>query len=146
MRDSLAAAVVVAVLVVPAAGLAQAPATARPTVRTLMTMTGCLSATPTVSGELTFLDGESGNSYRVTGKGIRRHAGQRVEIIGSAGGKRLSIRGGLLPSPNVAAQAGAMDPAQAAIASQPGGGSVGTQAVLPEFHVTRVRRLDGACR
>jgi hypothetical protein len=56
---------------------------------------------------------------------------------------RLKITGGLLPSPNVAAQAGAIDPSQAANASS-GGNGVGS-GELPEFRVKTVRQLGGAC-
>ena len=68
-------------------------------------------------------------------------------MVGATLGRNLTIRGGLLPSPNVAAQAGAMDPAKAAIANMPGAtaGAEGS-VVLPEFRVARVRALDGACQ
>src|SRR5438046_3203185 len=91
-----------------------------------LALTGCVSGRPGASGDFTFLDSTSGGKYRLTGKSVRKYAGHRVEIVGGSGTKRLSVRGGLLPSPNVAAQAGALDPAQAAIASQPGGPSTGT--------------------
>jgi hypothetical protein len=56
----------------------------------------------------------------------------------------LTIKGGLLPNPNVAAQAGAMDPARAAMASA--GGAAGPGAVdLPEFKVKSVRPVSGGC-
>lgn len=109
------------------------------------TLTGCVSGVP-VSGEFTFSDSESGSQYRLTGKSMRKFAGQRVEIVGGPRGKRLAIRGGLWPSPNVAAQAGALDPAQAGVATQPGGGGTSATAPLPEFHVIRVRGLEGSCR
>jgi hypothetical protein len=57
------------------------------------------------------------------------------------------VKGGLLPSPNVAAQAGAIDPGQAAVASQPGGTASGTGSVdVPLFRVDRVRALGGSCQ
>jgi hypothetical protein len=47
----------------------------------------------------------------------------------------------------VAAQAGAMDPAEAAVARMPGGAADAPGAkTLPEFHVTRLRGLEGACQ
>jgi hypothetical protein len=52
----------------------------------------------------------------------------------------------LWPSPNVAGQAGAIDPAQASIARQPGGAASGTGGIeLPEFRVVSVRGIDGSC-
>ena len=121
------------------------PATAPSGARPPIALTGCISGAPGASGEFTFRDADSGGRYRLTGNGIRKYAGRRVEIVGG-GAKRLSIRGGLLPSPNIAAQAGSIDPAQAAIANQPGGAGPGTGGPLPEFHVTHLRGLDGACQ
>jgi hypothetical protein len=70
-----------------------------------------------------------------------------VRLVGGPQGKRLSISGGLWPSPNVAAQAGAIDAAEASIARQPGGAASGTGgANLPEFRVVSVRSIDGSCR
>jgi hypothetical protein len=52
----------------------------------------------------------------------------------------------LWPSPNVAGQAGAIDPAQASIARQPGGAASGAGMELPELRVVSVRGIDGSCR
>ena len=59
--------------------------------------------------------------------------------------KRLVIKGGLTPNANVAAQAGAMDPARAAVASACGSAGPGTVDVLPEFKVKSVRPVSGGC-
>ena len=91
------------------------------------------------------MDSKSGSEYRLSGKGVRKFAGQRVELIGGAPRKGLSIRGGLWPSPNIAAQGGAVDSTQAAIAAQPGGGALGTGTPLPEFNVKQVRGVTGSC-
>ena len=110
------------------------------------TLTGCVSDSPLPNGEFTFTDGVTGSKFRLTGKGIRQWAGQQVEIV-SGPNKKLSVKGGLYPSPNIAGQAGAIDPAQAAIARQPGGAASGTGGVdLPEFRVARVRAAGGSCR
>jgi hypothetical protein len=83
-------------------------------------------------------------TYRLTGTAVRDYVGQTVLIVGGSASKKLTIRGGLVPSPNVAAQAGAMDPARAAVASQ--GGSAGPGSVeLPEFKVKSVRQVSGSC-
>ena len=70
-------------------------------------------------------------------------------IIPSGGppGKGITFRTGLWPSPNVAAQAGALDPAKAAVANLPGGAAdaVGVNP-LPEFKVIRLRGVEGACQ
>ncbi len=123
----------------------QAPATPKSTTPTTIALVGCVSGKPQASGEFTFVDSKSGSEYRLSGKGVRKFAGQRVELIGGAPRKGLSIRGGLWPSPNVAAQGGAIDPAQASVAAQPGGGSIGTGTPMQEFNVKQVRAVQGSC-
>jgi len=141
------AALVAAVLLLPSGVFAQSNAPAaekngkhpEP-----ITMSGCVSPKPTGS-TFTFTTKE-GEKYRLSGKNIKKYAGQEVEIVGGEG-KKLTIKGGLLPSPNAAAQAGAGDPGQAIIESLPGGAQTGTGGVeLPQFNVTRVRGLGGACQ
>ena len=129
---------------VVAASAAQTPPASSGTSR--VELVGCVSDDPSASGAFT-LDESSGGKYRLTGKSVRKYAGRMVRLIGGPQGKRLSIRGGLWPSPNVAGQAGAIDPAQASIARQPGGAASGTGGVdLPEFRVVSVRGIDGSCR
>jgi hypothetical protein len=111
------------------------------------TLNGCVSQSPGATGEFTFLDADSGSRYRLTGRSVRRYAGQRVEIIGGPNTKRLTIRLGLVPSPNVAAQASAMDPAQRARANLPGGAADSPSGpTLPEFRVITLRAVAGGCR
>ena len=110
-------------------------------------LTGCISRDRAVPGQLTFLDNDGGLKYRLTGKGLKDFVGHRVEIVGGPPGKGITFRTGLLPSPNVAAQAGAIDPAQAAVARFPGGAADAAGAApLPEFRVVRVRDVQGACQ
>ena len=74
-------------------------------------------------------------------------------ISGARAGRRigrvdaLPRKGRTLADANVAAQAGDIDPAKAAIAAQPGGGATGTgEVALPTFKVKSVRTLDSSCR
>jgi hypothetical protein len=114
--------------------------------RSSVELVGCVSDDPGASGSFT-LDESGGSRYRLTGKSVRKYAGRMVRLVGGPQGKRLSISGGLWPSPNVAAQAGAIDAAEASIARQPGGAASGTGgANLPEFRVVSVRSIDGSCR
>jgi hypothetical protein len=145
MKRSIAA-VCIGVLVASAGARAQTSKSSAKENNTPSTLTGCVSDRALPNGEFTFTDGTTGSKFRLTGKGIRQWAGQQVEIV-SGPNKRLSVKGGLYPSPNIAAQAGAIDPAQAAIARQPGGTASGTGGVdLPEFRVARVRAAGGSCR
>jgi hypothetical protein len=109
-------------------------------------LTGCVSASPGASGDFTFVDGESGNSYLLKGKNIRKYAGQRVTVTGSQSNKKVAVKLGLWPSPNIAAQAGALDPQQESVARQPGGAASGVETKLPELRVARLRVAEGACR
>ncbi len=109
-----------------------------------ITLAGCVSEKP-ASGNFTFT-AKDGTRYRLSGKNIKKYAGQEVEIV-SGEAKKLTVKGGLLPSPNVAAQAGAIDPGQAAIAAQPGGSASATgDAALPTLEVGRVHALGGSCQ
>ena len=110
-------------------------------------LNGCISRDDIRPGQFNFQDNDSGDKYRLTGKNLKKFVGQRVEIVGGPPGKGVTFKTGLWPSPNVAAQAGAMDPAQAAVARMPGGAADAPGAsALPEFHVTRLRGVDGACQ
>jgi hypothetical protein len=110
-----------------------------------LTLVGCIGdADP--NGQPMFSDVKHKTMYRLTGQDLREYAGHRVEIVGAAP-KRVQVVGGLTPSPNVAAQAGAIDPSKAAIANAPGGGpSAGSGNVqLPEFRVRSIRQVGGNC-
>lgn len=145
MLSQSIAAIAVAAALSASAAAAQQTSSARPDEP--ITLTGCVSSTRAGSGEFTFTDPASGGKYRLTGKSVRKFAGQMVEIVGGGRGKRLSVRGGLWPSPNIAGQVGAIDPATASIARQPGGAASGAaEPTLPEFNVVRVRGVDGSCR
>jgi len=112
-----------------------------------LTLSGCVSRDVATPGAFTFADTDTGAKYRVSGVSLRKYNGQRVEIVGQPDDRRVTVRGGLFPSPNLAAQAGAVDPAKAAVANMPGGANSGTGSVqLPAFRVTRVRPVSGSCQ
>ena len=70
-----------------------------------------------------------------------------VQVIGSLDSKKVKFVGGLYPSPNIAAQAGAIDPGKVAIANLPGGAAdAAVVSTLPEFRVVRLRGVEGACQ
>jgi hypothetical protein len=107
---------------------------------------GCVSKDPGTTGSYT-LNESTGSKYRLSGKSVRAYAGRRVRLVGGPRGKRLAIRGGLWPSPNVSARAGAIDPAEESIARQPGGSAAGAgRFELPEFRVVSVQGIDGTCQ
>lgn len=121
----------------------QADKKPQPSPRTL-TLTGCVEKGDTPN-QFTLQDAANGK-YEVSGSGISKFVGKRVQIAGTPGSNRFRIRGGLWPTPNVAGQAGAIDPAKAAVAAQPGGGATGTGDIaLPTLKVKSIRSLDGGC-
>jgi hypothetical protein len=112
-----------------------------------MRLNGCISRDTVRPGQFNFLDNESGFKYRLTGKNLRKFVGQRVEIVGGPPGTGITFRTGLWPSPNTAAQAGALDPAKAAVANLPGGAADAPGvSPLPELKVLRLRGVEGACQ
>lgn len=138
----LSGALAVSAQQVPSAPAPAAPAKANE--ESVNRLVGCVSAKADPAGTYTLTQSESGLRFRLTGKSLREFAGKQVEIV-TASGKGLTIRGGLTPSANVAAQAGHLDPAKAAIANQPGATS-GKEEVLPEVRVKEARGLTGACK
>jgi hypothetical protein len=111
----------------------------------VLTLSGCVVRGETTPGQYTFEDKEAGTTYRLTGTDVRDYIGRRVQIVGGApSSRRLTIVGGLTPNPNVAAQAGDMDPSRAANAAAGGVAGPGT-VQLPEFRVKSVRPVSGAC-
>jgi len=110
-----------------------------------LTLVGCVERGSTPN-QFTLSD-EHSRKYVVTGARIGRYVGLRVEIAGISDNSRFKVKGGLWPTANVAGQAGAIDPAQAAMAAQPGGPSSSTgEFDLPKVVVKSVRALDGRCR
>jgi hypothetical protein len=116
----------------------QTSAPAKKPANKILTLDGCVAG----DGEEWVLSGgKDQRTYRLKGTDMRAYVGQRVRISGVAS-RRLRIVGGLYPSPNVAAQAGAIDPGQAAQAAASAAASTGR---LPEFDVKAVQPIAGRC-
>jgi hypothetical protein len=127
--------------------LAQRKTTDKPAAKPapkMITLSGCVIRGETTPGQYTIEDKEAGLTYRLTGTDVRDYIGRRVELAGGVPSRRFTIVGGLTPNPNVAAQAGDMDPARAAMAAAGGAAGPGT-IQLPEFRVKSVRPVSGAC-
>src|ERR1051325_11529230 len=124
-----------ALLFLPAApGSAQTAAPAKDAAKELR-LNGCISKDDIRPGQFNFRE-DGGDRYRLSGKNLKKFVGQKVEIVGGPPGKGVTFKTGLWPSPNTAAQAGALDPAKAAVARFPGGAADAPGAsTLPEFHV-----------
>jgi hypothetical protein len=147
MSNTLIATFLSSVLLLPVvhAQQAETPAPSVPAPAPLTT-TGCISSKPETSGQYTFT-GADGLAQQIDGKGIRKFAGRRVELVLGPPGKGLTIRPGLWPPPSGGARGVALDPAQEIVLRQPGGGGAGVGA--PEgvvAVVSRVRPMPGACK
>jgi hypothetical protein len=117
------------------------PATPAP--KTL-SLSGCVVRNEKAPTQFTLEDKEEGR-FRLSGMNMSDYVGRRVQIGGAMpDSKKLVIKGGLTPNANVAAQAGSMDPARAAMASAGGAAGPGT-VELPEFKVKSVRPVSGGC-
>src|SRR5437764_7521126 len=108
-----------------------------------ITLSGCVVRSETAPGQYTLEDKKADVTYRLTGINVRDYVGKPVLVVGT-GAKKLAIVGGLTPNPNVAAQAGAMDPTRAIVAGQTSAASPGT-VEFPEFRVKSVRPASGSC-
>ena len=133
--------------------LAQAPSTPpapKSDPNAPLKMSGCVSRDYTDAKNASaylFEDNVDGSRYRLKGKGLSKYSGLSVEVVGVVDRKKLRVVGGLYPSPNVAGQAGAIDPGKAAVAAMPGGAARGTGNVeLPVLNVTRLSLGQGECR
>ena len=114
-----------------------------------VTLSGCVTRDYTdakSASTYTFLSDEGGR-YRLNGKGVSQYSGMAVEITGKIDRTKVKFVGGLYPSPNIAAQAGALDPGVAAVAAMPGGSATGVGNVdIPTLNVTRLSLGKGECR
>jgi hypothetical protein len=134
MSSSLLSLVAAAIFATQAA-LAQ-PTLPQKNTTTVMTLTGCINRDTATPGSGTRLSGFDG----------RKDAWHRGEMVVGTGSQRIIIRGGLVPSPNVAAQAGALDPSKVAVASRAGGTHDAMRSdPLPEFRTGRVQAISGPC-
>ena len=119
------------------------PASKKAPPKPALTLTGCVGQDVT-PGAYTFSDVKTGAKYRLSGIDVQKAAKKRGEIVVGSGARRLTIHGGLVPSATVAGQAGAIDPAQAAVANMTQGANA-DRAQLPEFRVVGVQGSSGSC-
>ncbi|HKB12917.1 MAG TPA: hypothetical protein VKD69_19775 [Vicinamibacterales bacterium] len=108
-----------------------------------ITLSGCVVRSETSPAQYTLADKSDGTTYRLTGVDFRQYIGRAVVVVGS-GSKKLAIVGGLTPNPNVAAQAGAIDPARAAVEAQTTPAPSANPNVI-EFKVKSIRPSAGSC-
>ena len=96
-----------------------------------LVLIGCVAAEPNTPNQYTLSDPKAGVSYRLYGVKVYAYEGRRVRVVG-----------GLYPTPNIAAQAGSIDPTKAAIASTAPTVIAGS---AQNFQVTEIRPIKGRC-
>jgi hypothetical protein len=121
---------------------AAADTTAKKSTGKLLTLDGCVTASAT-KGEWVLSDAKGHELYRLSGTDAHEYLGRRVQVSGVPS-RRVQIGFGLYPSPNVAAQAGAIDSTQAAIAAV-NAGTTSQTAPLPQLRVKSVQPVAGSC-
>jgi hypothetical protein len=118
----------------------------KPSTTPPLTLSGCVQRSETGDRAYTLVDPKDKTTYRLTGPNLGDYIGRRVLIVGGvAASKRLHIAGGLTPTPNVAAQAGAMDPSQAATARAGGSGPGTGPPPTLDFRIKSIRPAEGGC-
>jgi hypothetical protein len=111
----------------------QSPQTAAPPAKTL-TLVGCVQPDETKPGRFTFWAKDSDTTYRLSGASLKGFEWRNVRIVG-----------GLVPSPNLAAQAGAIDETRVAMAQQGADPQGSRNLQIFEFRVSTLRALSGSC-
>jgi len=150
MRHWLAAVVGIQMLTVGMAAQSETTAEKKPQPKpappAIVTLTGCVGGGKSAGEPFTLTSGDGTVAYKLSGKNMRQYLGRQVTIVGNNDTRRLKIVGGLVPSANVAAQAGAMDPTRAAVASDPLSTATKNDQQLPEFRVKAVQTSGASCR
>jgi hypothetical protein len=109
-----------------------------------ITLSGCVERDYQAADGFTIIDAKDHQRYHLSGLSVRKYLGTPVQVDGGIVVKGVTIKGGLLPNPNVAAQAGAIDPTAAAVAASGGSAPVGAIDTM-EFKVKAVRPGAGSC-
>jgi hypothetical protein len=99
-----------------------------------LTLTGCIQALPSDTDYFTLSDRATGARYHLTGRNVKSFVWRNVRIVG-----------GLVPTANIAGQAGAIDPTRAAMANESGSKPGPESVPAIELNVLRVRATSGSC-
>jgi hypothetical protein len=135
---------VTATLLAIACAVAVANAQSKKQPKTI-TVSGCIERDKKTPEQFTITDKKAGKTYKLTGANLAEYLGRPVQVDGGIVVKGITIKGGLQPNPNVAAQGGAMDPSRAAVAAATGSVGTGNVDDIKEFRVKAVRPSAGSC-
>jgi hypothetical protein len=99
-----------------------------------ITIVGCIKADAERPERFTISDKKTGTTYRLSDPVVRAYLWRNVRIVG-----------GLVPTPNIAAQAGDIDETRTAMAHQ-GANRPSIADLQPvEFSVKQLRAMTGSC-
>jgi hypothetical protein len=99
-----------------------------------LTLSGCVAGDAAAPTQFTLFDPHRGMMYRLTGPRLGVYIGKRVQVVG-----------GLLPTTNIAAQAGSIDETITASATMMTNLAGTTPFNRPKVHVEKIRSLPGGC-
>jgi hypothetical protein len=111
-----------------------------------ITLSGCIETDEKAPDRFMLTDTAAGMKYHLTGKDFREYLGRPIQVDGGVEAKGLKISGGLVPSANVAAQAGAIDPSRAIVEAATSQSGTGTPPDVQDFRVKAIRQAAGTCR
>jgi len=123
-----------AAISIPQAGPPTPPQPQQTTPTKTLTLTGCVQAVPSGTNYFTLSDQATGTRYHLTGRNVKSYVWRNVRIVG-----------GMVPSANIAAQAGAIDSTKAAMANESGSKPGPETVPAVELNVLRVRATSGSC-
>jgi hypothetical protein len=110
----------------------------------VITLSGCVERDEKSPQQFVIKDSQEG-TYRISGKDFREYLGRSVKVDGGVVVKGFVVKGGLQPNPNIAAQAGALDPSRAAVQAATAQSTTGPDSTLPEFRVKKIATATGQC-
>jgi hypothetical protein len=110
----------------------------------VITLSGCVARDEKSPQQFVIKDTHEG-TYRISGRDFREYLGRSVTVDGGEVVKGFVVKGGLLPNPNIAAQAGSLDPSRAAVQAATAQSTTGPDSALPEFKVKKIATVTGEC-
>jgi hypothetical protein len=110
----------------------------------VITLSGCVARDEKSPEQFVIKDSQEG-TYRISGRDFREYLGRNVTVDGGVVVKGFVVKGGLLPNPNIAAQAGSLDPSRAAVQAATAQSTTGPDSPLPEFRVKKIATATGQC-
>lgn len=110
----------------------------------VIALSGCVQRDEKAPDQFVITDKQEG-TYRLSGRDFREYLGRPVKVDGGVVVKGFVVKGGLQPTPNIAAQAGSLDPSRAAVQAATAESTTGRDTGIPEFRVKKIQSAAGDC-